>query len=174
MPLTVVTAEPGAGKTSFVLAYLEDQARRGRRIGGVLAPAAFERSRRVGYDLVDVATQQRWVSCRTKPVGADWIRQGRYSFDPEGLHRAAGTIVSAVRSGDDLVAVDEVGPLEVRGDGLARAVRAALRDLQAPQELILVVRGSLLEEVVRAFPSSLWETHKQICPPWPAVGGSVR
>jgi nucleoside-triphosphatase THEP1 len=45
----------------------------------------------------------------------------------------------------DVVCIDEIGPLELSGDGWAPATRELLKHLDAP--LILVVRSSLLDQL---------------------------
>jgi len=76
-----------------------------------------------------------------------------------------------VRAPCELIVIDEVGPLELREEGLAPAVRTALSELSAAQELVLVVRSSLVQEVMRVFHSALWDSARRIEPPWPSLEG---
>ncbi|GAG40854.1 unnamed protein product, partial [marine sediment metagenome] len=60
-----------------------------------------------------------------------------------------GAIKRAVESKCDLVVIDEVGPLELRGNGLMPAVELALA---SAVNALIVVRSSLREALQRHFP----------------------
>jgi len=155
------------GKTTF----LQRQAARlragGRSIGGIAAPTLFERDRRVGYDLVDLHTGSRQPLARLADSNYARPAVGDYVFDPAAIALGNTTIISAVRNGLDVVAIDEVGPLEFRGEGWAPALRQSLRDLRPEQELIVVVRPTLVDELSRRFPSPIWAAAICVSPPWP-------
>ena len=72
---------------------------------------------------------------------------GRFFVSEEGLAFARAAVLRATQSAQ-IVFIDEVGRLELEGNGLADAVWAALAGKVLP---ILLVRTELLEEVKSAF-----------------------
>jgi len=74
---------------------------------------------------------------------------GDYTISRDGIIFACGAIKRAVESKCDLVVIDEVGPLELRGNGLMPAVELALA---SAVNALIVVRSSLREALQRHFP----------------------
>lgn len=74
---------------------------------------------------------------------------GDYTISRDGIIFACGAIERAVESRCSLVVIDEVGPLELRGNGLMPAVELALA---SAVNVLLVVRSSLKEALQRHFP----------------------
>ncbi|MCK4414765.1 MAG: hypothetical protein KAY32_14620 [Candidatus Eisenbacteria sp.] len=72
---------------------------------------------------------------------------GRFSMMPGGLALARQALGSAAESAR-IVFVDEIGPWELQGGGLAEPLR---RLLGRPVILTLVVRPALVDRVARAF-----------------------
>lgn len=83
---------------------------------------------------------------------SDTVHVGRFAFSAATLAWARACIDGAPSSEAWLV-IDEVGPLELRGDGLAESVRVATGRARRPggPRLLLVVREGLVGSVVRAF-----------------------
>jgi nucleoside-triphosphatase THEP1 len=68
----------------------------------------------------------------------------------------------------DVIAIDEIGPLEFDGKGWALALATALQEIRSEQELVVVVRPSLVGKLSTRFPSALWATARRVSPPWPS------
>lgn len=168
MGVILLCATSGSGKTSFLC----DQAARwiaaGRTVGGVASPVVFEHGRRVGYDLLDFRSGSRRPLARIAGEHAAGPTVGVYHFDEAALVAGRTAIVEAARDGLNVIAIDEVGPLEFRGEGWAPALESALRAGHPGQRLIITVRPRLADELSASFPSPLWDTVTRICPPWPA------
>ncbi|MBN1511241.1 MAG: DUF2478 domain-containing protein [Phycisphaerae bacterium] len=164
MDLTVINGERGCGKTTLLREYVDAAARAGRTVGGIASPVVYENGRRLGYDLLDL---RRGV-CRalarivSGPEAVPTI--GPFRFEEAALAEGNAAIVAAVRDGLDVVAIDEVGPLEWEGKGWAAALTHVLRSGEAGQELIIVVRTSLCDQLPDRFPSPLWRTAKRLSP----------
>jgi len=73
---------------------------------------------------------------------------GDYTISRDGILFACGAIKRAVESKCDLVVIDEVGPLELRGNGLMPAVELALA---SAVNVLIVVRSSLREALQKHF-----------------------
>jgi nucleoside-triphosphatase THEP1 len=140
----VITGGRGTGKTSFLLRLLAALKRSGWSAGGILSPAVNNDGKRKGYDVRDLRTGLSVPLCR---VGgpATGIVSGPYAFSPAGIAFGRKALDARSLAGMDVVCIDEIGPLELGGDGWAPATRELLKHLDAP--LILVVRSSLLDQL---------------------------
>jgi nucleoside-triphosphatase THEP1 len=139
-PVVVVTGAPGCGKTAAVEAAVAAWWAQGRAVGGIVQPGVFSRGRKTGFRVRDLATG-------ADAALAERVERGRgehgtaFRFSRQGLE-LAGRALRAVRAGSVLV-VDEVGPIELRGDG---HMPALLRALAVPglAAVVLVVRRQLV------------------------------
>ncbi len=146
----LVTGEVGEGKTSF----LRDLAAllRERKIGtaGFLAEGIVEKGEKKGYRLRDLATgETRPFSEMRKKQGR--IHTGRFTFNRETVRWGEDLLWDAVTRGRDhtVIILDEIGPLELKGKGWARALDNLLRNSSMPQ--VWSVRSRSLAAVVRAW-----------------------
>lgn len=165
MGVTIIGGERGAGKTTFLCAQTAALAVRGWSVGGIAAPAVFESGRRVGYDLLDLRDHTTRRLARLAADGPADV--GPYRFDEEAVAAGNAAIVAAVRDGLDLIAIDEIGPWELRGGGWAPGLKTALRELQPVQELLLVVRPAVIGSLPACFPLGRWAAARRVVPPWP-------
>ena len=168
MSVSIVSGARGEGKTTFLRAYADRAATEGRSVGGIASPAVFEGDRRIGYDLIDLWRNHRCPLARVITPEDAAPTVGMYRFDDDAVATGNAAILTAVRDGLEVITVDEVGPLEFRGQGWAPALETALRECDPDQELIVVVRASLVDELSARFPSPLWATARRISPPWPS------
>jgi nucleoside-triphosphatase THEP1 len=155
----LVVGEQGEGKTTFLSSLVECARSNGTRIGGILAPVVFDHDRRIGYDIVNIDTTERLPLCRAgiTPTG---VTAGPFHFLSEGL--ALGKKALALNGGPrhDVLCIDEIGPLELRGDGWALPLDEAARSFQG--HLILVVRSRLVNETLARWglsPEHIWNVH---------------
>lgn len=168
MGVTIVCAGQGEGKTTFLRGQVAQAAEGGRSVGGVASPVVFENDQRIGYDLLDLGNGERRSLARVSSSQQTEPEVGMFRFDEGAVAEGNAAIIAAVRDGVEVVAIDEVGPLEFRGRGWAAALETALRECRSGQELILTVRPALVEELSDRFASPLWATAKRISPPWPS------
>ena len=147
----LVVGEPGSGKTSWCREYIDWRRKSGSTIGGILCPAIEQQGQRVGSNALDLLTGQEVPFARLSSHGCvkEGERVGDYTISKDGILFACGAIERAVESSCDLVVIDEVGPLELRGNGLMPAVELALA---SAVNVLIVVRSSLTGALQRRFP----------------------
>jgi nucleoside-triphosphatase THEP1 len=167
MPLTIVHAARGEGKTTFLCAYAARTAAAGRSIGGIASVAVCEGGQRIGYDLFDLRLGTRRNLARIVSPEDKHPTVGVYRFDDQAVRAGNEAIQMAVTDRLDMIAIDEVGPLELRGEGWAPALEFALQRLGSRQELAVVVRSSLADELPERFGSPLWSSARWVSRPWP-------
>lgn len=149
----IVVGKPGSGKTSWCREYINWLGRHGFSVGGIISPEAYKHGRRVGFDAIDLLTGKETSFARLSSnrsfEGGESVDDYTISRDGDGILFACAAIERAVDSKCDLVVIDEVGILELRGKGLMPAVELALA---SAVNVLLVVRSSLKEALQRRFP----------------------
>lgn len=141
MRIALLSGEIGAGKTTACQRVVELARARGFACGGLLTPALIEDGRKVGIVGVDLSNGEQRVMARLdRDLGGPPV--GCYHFAADAFEWANAVIASAVDAGCDLLAIDEIGPLELaKGGGLA----PALNLLNAVPRTLIVVRLNLLD-----------------------------
>ena len=172
--ITLISGARGQGKTTFLRAHLAAAARDGCSVGGIASPAVEENGERVGYDLVDLRSGARRLLARMAPDAPreQTFGKGRFRFDPQALVEGNEAIISAVADGMQMIAIDEVGPLEFSGGGWCRGLVYALANGSPDQQLVVVVRPKLVDKLPGRFRSPAWVHARRIMPPWPAPGAA--
>ena len=117
-----VTGPPGIGKTTAVLRAAERLRSQGLSVGGFVTLERREGSRRTGFLVQDLASGERALLAE---LGSEGTRVGRYRLVPEGLALARAALLRALAE-TDAVALDEVGPMELKDADLREAIAAAL------------------------------------------------
>ena len=147
----LVVGEPRSGRTSWCRQYIKRRRESGSSVGGILSPAIEKQGQRVGSNAIDLLTSQEIPFARPSRYrsfkGGEKV--GDYTISREGILFACGAIQRAVEGRCDLVVIDEVGPLELRGSGLMPAVESALA---SAVNVLIVVRSSSKEALRRRFP----------------------
>lgn len=143
-PVVIVTGAPGSGKTPAVEAAVAAWRRRGLTVTGILQPGLFLHDRKVGFRVRDLDTGAETDLARL--VDRHEGEHGtRYRFDPAGLELAASALGRAAPG--TVLVVDEVGPVELRGDGHMPALRRALAT-PGLRAVVLVVRRHLVPSLL--------------------------
>ncbi len=138
--LFVLTGPVHSGKTTLVAAAAARWETAGLDVGGFLSVARSKDAGEPGYDLVDLR-DGTVVPFLTRKGEPDWPSVGPWHFIPAVLEKA-NSILRRDRDADILV-VDEIGPLELDGEGLWPAF---LEARSSGARCLCVVRDSILEE----------------------------
>ena len=140
----ILSGEIGAGKTSVASHLAAKFDEQGTAVGGVLSPRITKDGATIGYTIRDLMTDEERPFASLDPPG---VPVGKFFIAEQGLAFARCAIEQATAS-TQTVFVDEVGMLELAGNGLAPAVKALLQSQVLP---VLLVRSSFVEAVVHAF-----------------------
>ena len=134
----------GSGKTATGLRLLSLLRSYGIQVGGILAPRLLKDEETIGYSIIDLATNATHLFAGLEPSD---IQIGKFYLSQAGLDLAERTIRNALNE-SPVVFIDEIGRLELEGGGHAHAVRQLLQSDSVP---VLLVRDTLVEQVVRTF-----------------------
>jgi len=166
----VLTGDVRIGKTTVCRAVVQLVRDHGYCVQGILTPPILDQDgRRIGVEVVDIASGERRVLARCHqslaPDSGRWTSLspvvapsreigevqgcfrgptvGAYQFDAAALEWGQQAVSRAVGSGCDLLVIDEIGRLELeRGDGFARVL--PLLETSVLLRSLLVVREELL------------------------------
>lgn len=137
----------GSGKTTKAKEYCQQCQQHGWKVGGILAPGLFQNGQRWSFDVYDLLTgQSEKLACR------DYVSQvqiGPFGFYLQGLAFGLQAMNQAILASVDLFVIDEIGPLELAGQGWAEGLHKAAQ-AKMPR-LLLTVRPRLLSSVQQQF-----------------------
>lgn len=147
-PVIIITGDVQEGKTSFLKELLHLLSLRDVKLSGILAEGVHLLEERIGYDLIDVRSEKSCEYIRTK-TSPGWYRHGKYFFSPEGLDFGHDIFNTIPAESTDLIIIDEVGPVEMKGKGWASDIEHMLESYKIPQ--LWIVRCHLLKKVSRQW-----------------------
>lgn len=122
--IVLITGQPGAGKTTVIMKVAEALKTRGCRIGGMTTKEKREGEKRIGFQILDLATQkQGWLAHVNQPNGP---RIGKYRVNLGDLENIGASAIQDAIETADVVVIDEIGPMELFSQAFKRAVQQAL------------------------------------------------
>lgn len=143
--VVLVVGARNSGKTAYARALVARARAANRRVAGFLSEGEWQGGRKVGFHLQDVAVPgRRMLLASVEPGRGLELAVGPYHLSRAAFARADAELRRA--AGADLVCVDEVGPLEVRGGGFAPALGFLLEHHTGI--LLLTVRPSVVDAVL--------------------------
>lgn len=132
-----ITGRPGVGKSTLfseIINYLKDLR---CSVGGIAAPEVRQSGRRVGFFLVDLMTGEKVTLSSVFLRGN--LRIGKYVVNPEAGKFGRQAVIRALEEAD-VVAIDEIGPMELLLRELRDAIVAALT---STKPLLAVIHAKL-------------------------------
>jgi len=139
----ILTGSINSGKTSF----LENWCNGRQDVAGVLSPV--------------VDGDRMFMNIQTKEIfrmvadenEREVLLVGRYRFSKEAFGKAQN-ILRESKYGEGWLIIDEVGPLELRGEGFYEVIMELLQDANIKRNILFVVREGKINECLRVFDCS--------------------
>ncbi|PHN02297.1 hypothetical protein [Flavilitoribacter nigricans] len=149
----IFTAPVKAGKTTSLMNWAKDKP----GLGGFLAPDIDDV--RHLYTLGDRRLHQFQLQDElvTECAPEEIVNIHRFNFSAEAFAMARRTLLEDLQRGYEWIIVDEVGKLELRGEGLEPAIREAVEMVKSGRargKLLMVVRDELVAKVMQHY--RLW------------------
>ncbi|EDQ00269.1 ATP-binding cassette domain-containing protein [Shewanella benthica] len=142
----IITGESGSGKTTALVDFIALCQQKHIPLKGMLCPGVMKDGQRYSSDIVDIATNERCLfGLRTGVL--DKETGTRFSFTEEGMALGKQALDHNHFHQDEICIVDEIGPMELSGEGFGRHIAPLLT--VANSRHIWVVRPSLVERVCR-------------------------
>jgi len=145
--IVIISGEKQGGKTTFTSKLIGKLKENEKRVGGFLAPGEFENNRRSSFSIFDLESETSKPLCSIHFDSGEKI--GPFRFDPDGQDFGYSLLSTDQTAGKDFVVVDEVGPLEMKGEGWASSIDQLMLD--SGFVFIWIVRKSLVEEVIKKW-----------------------
>jgi nucleoside-triphosphatase len=118
------TGEPGCGKTTALKNTIQLLTNQGIKVGGLLSGEIREQGTRVGFSLEDILTHATGTLAHVNQKAGP--RVGKYRVNLEDLANVGVTAIERAIYEADVIAVDELGPMELNSDAFVRTVQDAL------------------------------------------------
>jgi nucleoside-triphosphatase THEP1 len=144
--INILTGPIHSGKTTRLIAWVKYH----QHSGGILAPVIHKR--RYLYSIL--ANDYRILDAGEELHSDQEVMQiGNYSFLKSSFAWARSELQVAMAKKPSYLIIDEIGPLELSGQGLEPMVTTLLKDYErsSKNRVILVVRDHLIEKVISHF-----------------------
>ena len=139
--LILWTGEKHSGKTTRAVNLVKIARGEGFIVAGLLAPSIYNNDELLGFDAIDLDSENRVPLAR--------LKTGQFTFLSDGLKFGNAALSKAATKSADLVIVDEFGPLELNGRLWRQNVDSLLTSSSAL--ILLVVRQELADEVQQVY-----------------------
>lgn len=119
-----LTGNSGIGKTTLLLAVIESLKAYRFEVGGMVSREVRRDGVRVGFEVANlVDNRQGWLA---RADGESGPRVGRYRVIVEDLDRIGAKAITDAAKKSDIIAIDEIGPMELFSDEFKTAVKEAI------------------------------------------------
>ena len=120
----LITGAPGTGKTTVLLKTVEALRIDGYNVGGMVSREVRTEGSRVGFEILDLYTGKTgWLAHTDFKEGP---RVGRYWVNMKDLNSIGAEAVEKANVTDDVVAIDEIGPMELFSGKFEKAIKSAV------------------------------------------------
>ncbi len=144
--LILWTGPKHCGKTTSATKLAQVASAEGFNVAGLLAPSLYRNSKLLGFDVLDLQNQTRAPLARGK---ISQSKAGPFTFISDGLKLGNAVLNAEATKSEDLVIVDEFGPLELNNEGWRRNVDSLL--ISSNAVVLLVVRRELADTVRQVY-----------------------
>jgi nucleoside-triphosphatase len=129
----LLTGNPGVGKTTVLMKTVKALKERGIHVGGMISREVREGGTRVGFEILDLTGSRRgWLAHVNQKNGP---QVGKYRVNMEDLNGIGAQAVTDAVEKCEVIAIDEIGPMELFSERFKEAVRKALES----SKLVLAV-----------------------------------
>ena len=122
--ILLLTGNPGVGKTTVLTKTADALKAQGYTVGGMISREIREGGTRVGFEILDLNSGRRgWLAHVSQKSGP---QVGKYRVNIEDLSSVGAEAIFAAVENCDVIAIDEVGPMELFSEKFKEAARKAL------------------------------------------------
>lgn len=148
----IISGETRSGKTTYLKKIIKRLKKQDTslKIGGLIAHGIDKDGERYGFDIENVSNGNVEFLCSQKFVENN-KKIGRFYFSKKGLQFGKNALTTNLET-TDLLVIDEIGYMELKGEGWFEAIEKALK--YPNLNMIWVVRKRILEEVLKQWQHS--------------------
>jgi nucleoside-triphosphatase THEP1 len=144
----ILTGSTGQGKTTQVKKIIEVFKENNISVGGIYSPKIVENNKAIGYDIIDIVTNEREMFLRLAD-DENLSKIGRFSIFPQGLKKGSDALKPSANVKNRIVIIDEAGYLELENQGWASCIQELLN--ASNNHILLVVRDIFVEKVIQKW-----------------------
>jgi nucleoside-triphosphatase len=120
----LLTGNPGVGKTTVLIKTVNALKVEGCSVGGMISREVREGGARVGFEILDLNSSRRgWLAHVNQKSGP---QVGKYRVNIEDLNGIGAQAIFDAVENCDVIAIDEIGPMELFSEKFEEATRKAL------------------------------------------------
>ena len=139
----LLTGNAGVGKTTVVTKVINTLKAKGFSIGGMISHEVRKGGTRVGFEILDVSTGRcGWLAHINQEAGP---QVGKYRVNMNDLDLIGAKAVLDALEKCDVVAIDEVGPMELFSEKFNEAVQKAL---ESRKPVLAVVHWKAMDRLI--------------------------
>jgi nucleoside-triphosphatase len=147
---------PGIGKTTVLMKTVEVLKAKGFRVGGMLSREVRSFGSRVGFEILSLSDDERgWLAHVNQELGP---HVSKYRVNLADLNRVGVAAILKAVDSCQVIAIDEIGPMEMFSDDFKNAVAKATQSMKL---VVAVVhwreRSTLVAELKAAEDTQLLE-----------------
>ena len=146
--LIIVTGQVGSGKTTCIVKLIELFKANTIEINGIYSQRIMEDNNTIGYDVVDIRTNNRYPFLRVSN-NADDFRIGKYRIIQEGLKSGIKSLEIPENITNAIIIIDEVGLLELENKGWAESLEEILNNSDIT--VIMTIRDIFVDRVIQKW-----------------------
>lgn len=141
--ITLLTGSPGIGKTTILIKITESLKAKGYKVGEMISREVRSCGTRVGFEILDIGDSRcGWLAHVNQLTGP---RVGKYRVNIEDLNSVGADAIIRAVGESDIIAIDEIGPMELFSEKFKRAVKMAV---ESRKPLVGVVHWKALDKLI--------------------------
>ncbi len=141
--MLLFTGNPGVGKTTVLMKVVNALKERGIHVGGMISREAREGGTRVGFEILDFSSGRGgWLAHVHRKSGP---QVGKYRVNMEDLNAVGTRAVTEAVEKCDVIAIDEIGPMELFSERFKEAVGKAL---ESRKLVIAVIHWKVADKLI--------------------------
>lgn len=120
----LLTGNPSVGKTTVLLKTINALKEKGYCVGGMISREAREKGMRVGFEIMDFNSGKSGWLAHVKQKSGPQV--GKYRVNRENLDHIGSLAITYAVANCDIIAIDEIGPMELFSEKFKESTRKAL------------------------------------------------
>ena len=139
----ILTGSPGVGKTTILAKTVSALKERNVAVGGMFSREVREGIERVGFEIIDITSLKHgWLAHIDQQSGP---QVGKYHVDLDILESVGALAINVAVENCDVIAIDEIGPMELFSTKFSEAAQKALN---GKKFVIAVVHWKVQDKLV--------------------------
>lgn len=139
----LLIGDQGAGKSTLLKELVHDEEGSGFLLSGFISEGTWVAGERDHYDILDISSMRSERLCERAGPASD-IKAGPFNFRAAGIGFGCQILHQAAKDSESIVIIDEVGHLEIQGEGWSRCMDDLL---MGGRPMIWSIRSSLVKDV---------------------------